>query len=350
MRRSTPLLATLFLALQLLSLTIVTIPQKAAAATLLAARYDKISSSVVSTVAIHQIGFTMTETSTPIGSVSIEFCSNTPIIEDPCTFPAGFSASSVSLTAQSGETGFSVHPLSSANRVVLTRPASNPSGAASVYDLSNITNPSNTGTYFVRYKTFTSTDATGIEIQNGAVVIYMNNTVTVNAEVPPYLTFCVAITITAFDCSTGTEFFIDFGNFLTSTTSHATSQFLAASNATSGYSVTMTGTTLTSGLNTIPGLATPTNSSTGTSQFGMNLRQNSIPSNGTNPVGPGTAAPSANYNIPNQYTFNNGDIIASVTHSDDVRKFTVNYITNVSSSQAGGVYATTISFICLANF
>jgi hypothetical protein len=114
--------------------------------------------------------------------------------------------------------------------------------------------------------------------------------------------------------------------------------------------VTVAGTTLTSGLNTIPALAVPSASVPGVSQFGFNLRQNTIPGDGTDAVGPGTATPSANYNIPNQFTYNNGDIIASVTHSDDTRKFTVNYITNVSSGQAGGVYATTISFICLANF
>lgn len=324
---------------------------KVSAATSLTQRFDKMSSSVAGETAIHQVGFIMTDVTNPVGSVVVEFCSNTPIPGDSCTFPTGFSASAVSLTDQTGETGFSIHANSTANRIVLSRvPAVNPTGVPSTYDFSNITNPSANGSYFVRMSTLSSTDGSGVDIQNGGTVIYINNSLNVSGEVPPYLSFCVAVTITSFDCSTATNYFIDFGNFSTSSSSHATSQFVSASNAVSGYSVTVTGTTLTSGLNTIPALTIPTSSSPGTSQFGMNLRQNTIPANGSDVVGPGTATPTANYNLPNLFTFNNGDIIASVNHSDDLRKFTVNYLTNISSSQAGGVYTTTISYICLANF
>lgn len=323
---------------------------KVEAVPLLSQRFDKMASSVKSEVTLHQVGFTMTETTTPVGSIGILFCSNTPILQDPCTVPSGFSASAVNLNAQTGDTGFSIHPNTTANRIVLTRPATNPTGVLTTFDFDNITNPDTNGTYFLRIQTYSSNDGTGPDVQNGGIVIYINNALSVSGEVPPYLTFCVAVSITAFDCSTANNFFIDFGNLLTTVTSHATSQFVVASNAASGYSVTMSGTTLTSGLNTIPALTVPTSSVTGTGQFGLNLRQNTTPSDGTNVVGPGTASPTANYDIPNQYVFNNGDIIASVNHSDDIRKFTANYITNVNSAQPGGVYATTISFICLANF
>ena len=338
------LLAILFIFSSLIN------PVKAQAVTLLLQRYDKIASSIASDVTTHQIGFVTTDTTTPVGSVVIEFCRNTPIVEDPCSFPVGFSASATTLANQSGETGFSIHPNSTANRIILTRIPVNPTGVPSVYDFTNITNPSTNGTYFLRIKTYSSTDGSGTNIQNGGVVIYINNTLNVSGEVPPYLSFCAAVTITSFDCSTANNFFIDFGTFKTSVTSHATSQFIAASNAISGYSVTISGTTLTSGLNTIPGMATPTASTPGLSQFGFNLRQNTIPADGSDAVGPGTAQPTGSYNLPNQYTYNNGDIIASVTHSDDTRKFTVSYVTNISNSQPGGVYSTTISFICLANF
>lgn len=334
----------------LYSLVVVQIPpQQAAAETLLEARFDKMSSTIVNEISTHEIGFTMTDTLTPVGSIVIEFCSNTPFSNTPCTIPAGFNAASASLNAQTGEVGFIMFSAST-ERIILTRVPLPPSGVPATYTLGNITNPSNNGTFFVRVQTYSSIDGTGIPIQTGAMVIYTNNFINVNAEVPPYITFCVAVTITVFDCSTATNFFIDFGNFLSSATSQATSEFIAASNAVSGYSVTVAGNTLTSGLNTIPELTTPSPSITGISQFGVNLRQNTIPSGGANPIGPGTATPNPNYNIPNQYTYNNGDIIASVTQSNDIRKFTVNYITNVSNTQAGGVYSATISFICLANF
>lgn len=330
--------------------TFVNVSQTANAATLLEQRFDKMDNSLAGATALHQVGFTMTDILNPVGSIVVEFCGNTPIPDDICTVPVGLNASSVVLSNQTGETGFSVHANSNSTRIVLSRVPVTPSGAPAVYDLNNITNPSSNGSHFVRIRTYSSTDGTGIDVQNGGVVIYINNAVTVSGEVPPYITFCVAVIITAFDCGTADTFFIDFGNFLTSSTSHATSEFVSATNAQSGYSVTVSGTTLTSGLNTIPAMATPAASITGTGQFGMNLRQNTIPADGANVVGPGTAVPTANYNGLNQYTFNNGDIIASVTHSDDIRKFTASYIVSVASSQASGVYATTISFICLANF
>lgn len=336
--------------LLVISLLLFRIPvQHVAAETLLDARYDKMSNTIVSQVSQHEFGFVMSDTITPVGSVIIEFCSNSPFSNTPCTAPAGMNASSANFIGQTGETGFIMLPPTT-GQLTLTRAPANPSGVPATYTFSNITNPSSNGTYYVRVQTYSSIDGTGLPVQTGGIVIYINNPITVNAEVPPYLTFCVAVTITLFDCSTATNFFIDFGNFTPTTTSQATSEFIAATNAISGYSVTIAGNTLTSGLNTIPGLATPTASTTGTSQFGVNLRQNTIPSGGANPIGPGTATPSPNYNIPNQYTYNNGDIIATVTNSNDIRKFTANYIVNVSNTQASGVYSATISYICLANF
>lgn len=323
--------------------------QQVAAETLLDSRYDKMSNTVVDQISQHEFGFIMSDTLTPVGSVIIEFCSNSPFSNTPCSTPTGLDATSATFLGQTGETGFIMLP-STAGKLTLTRAPINPSGVPSTYTFGNITNPSSNGTYYVRVQTYSSIDGTGTPVQTGGIVIYINNPITINAEVPPYLTFCVAVTITGFDCSSATNFFIDFGNFSTTSTSKASSQFVAASNAISGYSVTVAGNTLTSGLNTIASLTTPTGSVIGTSQFGLNLRQNTTPGVGANVIGPGTATPKPNYNIPNQYTYNNGDIIASVTHSDDIRKFESSYIVNISNSQASGVYSATITYICLANF
>jgi hypothetical protein len=342
--------SAVFAAMLTFVLSVFIIAPSASAGTLLTQRFDKMNDSRASATALHQVGFDITNTSTAIGSISLRFCSNTPSILDACTFPTGMDVSGVNLAAQSGETGFSVHANTTNNRIVLTRTASAPAGGASVYDLANIINPNTDGTLYLRIETFSSTNGLGTNVQDGGVAVYINSALTIGAEVPPYILFCVAVTITAFDCGSADTYFIDFGNFLTSVTRTATSQFLAATNAESGYSVTISGTTLTSGLNTIPRLTVPSTSTTGTSQFGLNLRQNTTPTKGTDVVGPGTALPTANYNTPNQYSFNNGDIIASVDHSDDIRKYTANYITNIGSAQSGGVYVTTLLFICLANF
>jgi hypothetical protein len=314
-------------------------------------RSDKISDSTVSSVATHAISFSYLQTTTLVGSIRVQFCSNSPIPEESCTAPSGFDASARILSSQAGQiTGFSIHPNSDANNIILTRPPVFPTPGTSAYIFDTIQNPNIVGSYYVRLLTYGSSDATGTPIEEGGAVFAILPGLSINAEVPPYLRFCAAVTITNFDCSTATSYFIDMGEFVTSQTTKASSQFLAATNAEFGYSITISGTTLTSGNNTIPPLASPTSPAPGTSQFGLNLRSNTNPAIGTDPVGPGTANAVPAYNVPNLYKFQNGETIVTVPTSNDNRKFTASYIINISGAQTAGIYATTISYMCLANF
>lgn len=320
------------------------------AGTLLLNRYDRISDSATGAVATHAIGFTYADFSTAIGSVSMQFCSNDPVIGAPCTAPVGFDATGVVLATQTGETGFSIHPSSTANNIILTRALTVPTVGPSQYDFTGVVNPSAVGTYYIRLSTHAANNGTGLTVEEGGVAISANGPLNVVSEVPPFLRFCVSVTIVAFDCSSATSFFIDLGELLANQTKFASAQMMAVTNAQSGYTVSISGTTLTSGNNIIPASATPTASNVGTSQFGINLRSNSNPSIGADPVGPGTAVPTANYNTPNLFKFQQGDAVASGGVSQDYRKYTISYLANISPSQAAGVYATTITFICMANF
>lgn len=312
-------------------------------------RYDRLSNSSAGATAIHRIGFDITESTIPLGSIEIEFCSNDPIPGTACTAPSGFNASGAALT-QSGNTGFSIDSTSTANRILLTRFPILPSATASVYQLGNVTNPSTAGSYYIRLRTFSSTDGTGGAVEEGGIAFAINTGFTINTEVPPYLKFCASVIIVGYDCSTANTFSINLGELSSGSTSQSSSEMVAATNGEFGYSITMSGVTMTSGNNVIPNLASPTPSSAGVSQFGVNLRANSSPAVGAEPNGPGTGSVSAPYAVPNSYTFNNADIVASSAGSSDDRKYTVSYITNINSNQAPGVYATTLTFICLANF
>ncbi len=324
--------------------------QTAHAYTLLGSRYDILSTSVAATPSNNEIGMQMLNTTTPVGSISLLFCSNSPIIGDVCNAPTGFDASAAILSTQNGQTGFNIHPNSTINNIILTRPPVAPTAAQGVYLFTNIVNPSVVGSYFLRIQTYSSTDATGAAIESGGVVMSIVSGLSFSAEVPPFIRFCAAVTIVSLDCSTANTFFIDLGELSPTATSHATSQFVIATNAALGYSIFINGTTLTSGNHTIPALAVPTGSVIGTSQYGINLKANSNPSVGAEPVGPGTATASADYANVNQFKFANGDTLVSVNTSNADRKFTVSYMVNVSTSQSAGVYSTTMTYICLANF
>lgn len=114
-----------------------------------------------------------------------------------------------------------------------------------------------------------------------------------------------------------------------------------ATNAAGGYVVTVSGSTLTSGNNTIATSSTAVASSPGTEQFGMRLIVNS---------GTGSAiAPYASANwsfdsatFPDQVASGNGDSVVSI--------FGVRYIANITADTEAGSYSATLTYIATATF
>ena len=158
-------------------------------------RFDQISDPRPSVAAIHRFGFEISNTAVPIGSISFMFCENTPIIGDLCVPPSGLDLSGIVLANQVGETGFTISGASTANQIVLTRAATLPSAGTKEYVFNNVGNPDSERSYYVRLQTFTSTDATGLDVESGGVVFVLGRELSISAEVPPYLQFCAAVSI-----------------------------------------------------------------------------------------------------------------------------------------------------------
>lgn len=307
-----------------------------------------IGTSVPSAVTTHRFDFTI-GTAASLGSIQLEYCTNTAFIGSPCTVPPGFDASAAVISAEAGEVGFSIHPSSTSNNIILTRaPAMSVAGPVS-YTFSNVTNPSTNQSVFVRLSTYATTDATGPLTDNGAVVFVITSGLGIGGFVPPYLAFCAAITVGP-QCSSVNGSYNDFGNFAVTQTKTTTTQFSGATNDPAGYNVFVLGTTMTAGTHTITANSSPSPSTIGSSQFGINLRDNSSPNIGNNPTGVGTLLPTPDYGTANNYKFQNGDLIASSPLSTDYNIFTVSYIVNISSSQEIGRYSTTMTYLAVANF
>lgn len=314
-------------------------------------RSVKISDGTASaTGVIYDFSFT-TYTAGPIGSVAFEVCDNYQFEPgDPCTPPGGLDAAAATLSGQTGVTDFTKHGSSTTNRLVIARPvATMVAPQPLTYEFSDIVNPDSIGTTYVRISTYPSLDGTGMETDYGTVVFATTTDIQITTEVPPYLQFCVGITIDGFNCGTATGGFVSFGELSRVQARAATSQMLASTNAPYGYSITLAGSTMTAGNNVIPAMNGGP-SIPGVSQFGLNARANSNPSVGLEPDGPGLTMPTAAYNAPNNFRFQSGEIIASSGTTDDFRKLTVSYIVNRDGQQQPGRYVATISYICLANF
>lgn len=300
-----------------------------AAAANLTVRSVAIGSSVASATTTHNFTFTI-PTAGLIGSLEFEYCTNTPFVGTACTSPSGLDVSSAVLSGQTGAVGFTIdNGLTTANKLVITRPAApNLASQPASYNFSNIINPSvNTSTY-VRISTFASSDTTGSRTDGGAVAFSTVNNVTVAGYVPPYLTFCVAITV-SLNCSSASGSFISLGELSKTSANAATSQFSGATNDPGGFSASLAGNTMASGTNVIQPLNSPQTSSPGSSQFGINLVANSNPGVGQNPAGSGSSTASSGFNTSNQFKFANA-VITSSPIPTDFKIFTVSYLVNLS--------------------
>jgi hypothetical protein len=321
-----------------------------AAADLIPRRIVTSDSLAGATSVVYSLEFSYASAGT-VGSLLVQFCEEGPLPFTPCTPPAGFNASGVSLAGQTGETGFTIYSGSTANEIILTRPPDTVNaGAASDYRLEDLVNPANEGSLFVRVLTFASSDATGPAIDTGGLVLSIHKRPNIQAEVPPFLIFCLGESIVGLNCNSATEPFSDVGILSSLTTGAAQSQMLVATNGVGGYSLWVLGGTMTSGNNTIPALAVGAPSAKGVSQFGINMRANTDPIVGEDTSGPGGAGINPLYGQQNQFRYVSGDTLASTATPDNYRKYTVSYIVNVASNQPGGVYATTLTYVCLANF
>ncbi len=297
----------------------------------------------------HLFRFTYSSVS-PVGSIEFEYCINTPFVGQPCTAPPGLNTSAGTLQSQAGETGFSVDAGATNNRIILTRTAAPTSAVPATYNLANVVNQGATNTpVYVRVATYASEDATGPRTDEGAVVYSTSSAINVEGYVPPYLTFCVGVTV-ALNCSSANGSQLNFGELSSRQPRFVSSQFSVATNDPAGYATTVTGTTMMSGNNIIPAIdSAPQPSVTGQSQFGMNLRANGNPAVGADRVGSGVGQIAANYNNPNQFYFKNATMVTSTLPSD-FNIFTVSYVTNVSAAQQAGVYVATMTYIATAAF
>lgn len=315
----------------------------------LGSRTLNVTNSVSGGVSNYKISFDISTVST-LGSMLIQFCTLSPNIDDPCIAPIGFSASGATLVDQTGQTGFSLSAGSTINSFILGRTAAPDTVGPVSYSFNNVVNPRDAGSYFVRIRTYASGTGSGNASDYGAIAFAINSDLTISAEVPPYLIFCTGVSIPDLQCTSAAGDYINFGELSAVRPILGTSQILSGSNAKSGYNVSLSGTTLTSGNNAITALAVADVSRPGTPQFGLNLRANASPNGGSEPNGPGGGSPIGSYNSPNFYSFNPGDVIITTSKPDEMRRFTASYLVNVPKSQAPGVYVSTVTYICLGNF
>lgn len=292
-------------------------------------------------------------TTTAVKSVEIKICSALP--PAGCVTPTGFSSSSSTLASQptglGSSSGWTVDSSTAGSlRIINGSNATTSSGSVSI-SWNGVHNPTAVNTSF--YGIITTYSAVGFTgaLDSGAVALSTSSTIQVALTVDETLTFCTGTSITNQDCGSIAGSVVNLGVGSTTVTAKGTSVMAASTNGNTGYSITVTGNTLTSGANTITALAAGGASSVGNKQFGLNLASaNTTPVVGAARTGAGTATATANYNINNTFRFNSGDQVVSVAGPTNANAFTVGYIANIDGLTPAGAYTTNLTYTATANF
>jgi hypothetical protein len=330
-----------------------------------------LGSSAASAVTTYAFSF-HPGTSGNIGALKLQLC-DSPIEAAACVNTGdsngvSFTSNSASISGQTGISGFTAGtgtpPAPTVNTFWLTNgtPQNINTATLVTITLQNVRNPSVANRQFYARVTTYSDSAGTTPVDFGAMALSTAAQVTVTGVMPESLVFCVGTSGT--DCTNMTGTSADLGTFSPTATNVITSRMSASTNAASGYVITVAGTTLTSGLNTITAMGTQSanstgcapscTSATGTSQFGMNVRANNVASAGgvfgADVSGTGTAVGSGGYNTVNSFRFFSGDTVAAAAGPTQANLFTASYLVNVGGDQAAGQYSATMTYVCTATF
>lgn len=138
-------------------------------------------------------------------------------------------------------------------------------------------------------------------------------------------------------------------------TATASSEVSVRSYLSAGYVIQLIGTPPKINNHTINTLTTPTASQIGVEQFGVNMVANTSPSIGANPsqfpdssFAYGVAA--NNYDTPNLFAYNEGDIIAGSSVSSGKTIYTLSFMMNIASSTPAGLYTTKLHALVVPTY
>ena len=204
------------------------------------------------------------------------------------------------------------------------------------YNATNSVNPTTPGSYLI------TIGGTFGDAGDMTVNILSSNQVNISATVPQSLTFSISTTTISFGTLSAVA-----ARFASSTGSGDSTEVQAhnvivGTNAANGYTMTIGGSTLTSGPNTINAIgAANTASSVGVEQFGLRLT-----------AAGGIGAVSAPYAAAG-FAFDTGafpQAIATASGASANTTYSARYIANITANSEAGSYSGVVTYVATANF
>ncbi|HVS58375.1 MAG TPA: LamG domain-containing protein [Candidatus Saccharimonadales bacterium] len=300
-----------------------------------------------------------------IQTIVVDFCSDSPVVGETCTAPAGFSLGTPAVSNfQIGGTPVTGWTASSPNSTTLVYGGSSGttvnSGGQITFDITGITNPSATGSFYARILTYsfaspsyTDTSPDNFKESGGLALSTGQNGTNITFEVPESLTFCVYQATCGDDPSFTIGHTVGTTKVIDSTAvDTATVNFSLSTNAQTQVAIRMKGNTLTNTAGSIhPAGATAIPFAAGTEDFGLRVST----------AGASLTA-SAPYNgAANNYAFDTttggenvtttyGDQLATVTGPVDTSVSTLTFAATTQATTPAGTYNAPIALVATATF
>lgn len=354
------------------------------AAAQLAARSIELSDSAVSSGAIpsgpgsgtnvsYKITFGISSSYT-MKSFIVDFCSESPLLGDTCTAPAGLSLSGA--TATGGNTaGWTV--TTSASQIKASDGTGLSGGSTASLELSGITNPSTPGTFFARIYTYSDTTwggytnpaSVGSNVDFGGVALSTATALSLSARIQESLIFCVSgqpmggacTGATAPDITIGHD--NGFGSIIldNSQVDSAPAYIETTTNASSGAAVRMKNSNACGGLSADGGTtcyipaagATAKTFTAGTADYGLSVAASTGGTGSLDPLAPyATSGKYAMDNIstPENITTTYGSSIASSSGPCSNVSNTLTFAAAASSTTPAGIYTAAMALIATGTF
>lgn len=377
---------------------------KSASAALITERAIKLSSSAVSGSSVsYHVSFKAGTTAT-VKSIAVDFCANSPIINDTCTATVGTTTPTVttSFTAGNFGSGWTATLTNSSRTFTLANATGQALTSGTTYDftLTGVTNQTTNGTFYGRILTFpndaTSNYAGGytgtnvganVPTDSGGVAMSLADQITIQAKVQERITFCIYTSAVNYTSCTGPTTtnpvaLGDANGVLSSTlpSINKTAKYNITTNASTGAVIRAQGTTLTSGAFTVSAIAAGAAAggayATNTEQFGLCTYRDTgggttglTPDNNYDGDSGGTtstactgttAGQSGGFDNSAQFTFDTvtaadnitttyGDTIATKT-AGDFSTGILTFLGGVTNTTEPGIYNATLTFIATGTY
>lgn len=147
----------------------------------------------------------------------------------------------------------------------------------------------------------------------------------------------------------------NLGTLSTTTTATKTTLVKVRNNLTRGYVLQIVGNPPHYNGHTLATSLSPIASLPGTEQFGINVVANTSPSVGAHPVqvpadGLVYGEPAEGYDVPNQFKYESGAVVARSTADSGRTDYTISMIVNISSATPAGHYSGDFATIIIPSF